>query len=460
MNYRLSTLLIMLLPFFFFGCGFLSKPEPKPKPVQKPETFLTLADLSGRTTLAEDSPDVRVITVKSKAFIKRNDIRAAKAKALEVASIQAVDNMVRELLPPETYNRNYEKINQYMGTNVEKYIVDKQVYTERKIFDDKYYGVAAGIKLNRQQVLVALQKDLNLINQSQNGLITVITSKKDIDLSGAGLRFEDIETALMKQIQTDLNQRGLRAMDYFNAMAALKLDESKKAKIQQLSKEQFMTAISGSSAKDASMNTVSQQSGEFYGIDLNILKEVAKVVVEVNIFAVSGNIQGDVSLQLNVTATNISTSTGGAFANSMVNVARRGGPNVIASAMIAGLVQDAYEEMQQQFIPQVIKEMSTISIGGNKLIAYELILRGFDRRAGNRIRRVVQKLENDDFRYIDIDNSIEDMITLKVRFAGKSSELADKIFDELDAAGILVDVPIVAPELTDLVFNKLPPETK
>ena len=69
-------------------------------------------------------------------------------------------------------------------------------------------------------------------------------------------------------------------------------------------------------------------------------------------------------------------------------------------------------------------------------------------------------MENDDFRYIDIDNSIEDMITLKVRFAGKSSELADKIFDELDAAGILVDVPIVAPELTDLVFNKLPPENK
>ena len=46
----------------------------------------------------------------------------------------------------------------------------------RTIFDDKYYGVAAGIKLNRQQVLVALQKDLNLINQSQNGVMHQLIS--------------------------------------------------------------------------------------------------------------------------------------------------------------------------------------------------------------------------------------------------------------------------------------------
>jgi hypothetical protein len=66
--------------------------------VPKPENFLTLADLSGRVTLKEDSPGVRVIRIKAKAFIKRNDIRAAKTKAIEIASARAVDAMVRELL--------------------------------------------------------------------------------------------------------------------------------------------------------------------------------------------------------------------------------------------------------------------------------------------------------------------------------------------------------------------------
>ena len=75
-NFIISSLLILTI--IVSGCA-AKKKEPKP------EEFLTLADLSGRVTLKEDSPDVRVIRIKSKAFIKRNDVRAAKAKALEIA---------------------------------------------------------------------------------------------------------------------------------------------------------------------------------------------------------------------------------------------------------------------------------------------------------------------------------------------------------------------------------------
>ena len=99
----------------FSGCT-AKKQQPKP------EEFLTLADLSGRVSLKEDSPGVRVIRIKSKAFIKRNDIRAAKAKAMEIASTQAVDEMVRELLPDEDYNNNFEVIEKYLSKNVQKYI--------------------------------------------------------------------------------------------------------------------------------------------------------------------------------------------------------------------------------------------------------------------------------------------------------------------------------------------------
>ena len=85
-NFVITTILILTI--LVGGCT-AKKQEPKP------EEFLTLADLSGRVSLKEDSPGVRVIRIKSKAFIKRNDIRAAKAKAMEIASTQAVDAMVR-----------------------------------------------------------------------------------------------------------------------------------------------------------------------------------------------------------------------------------------------------------------------------------------------------------------------------------------------------------------------------
>ena len=92
MSKRLFLLILASVLLVLVGCADIKPPQPKP------EEFLTLADLSGRVNLKEDSPGVRVIRIKAKAFIKRNDIRAAKAKAIEIASARAVDAMVRELL--------------------------------------------------------------------------------------------------------------------------------------------------------------------------------------------------------------------------------------------------------------------------------------------------------------------------------------------------------------------------
>jgi len=426
----------------------------KAKPTKVDESFLTLADVTGTASLKEDTPGVRVINVKTKSFIKQNDIRAAKNKALELAKVRAVDDMVQELLPSETYNREYAKINEYMSKNIGNYIVATDINGEKKIFNDKYYGISVSVKVNRQKVLVAIQKDLKLINKAGSSLVTVITSKKGIDLSSVGFRFSDIESALMNQLQTDLNQRGLTAMDFRNAVASMQTDEKKKKAFSQISKEQFMAMISGSKAGDAALNKQVQESEEFYSTGLTLLKELAKVVVEVNIFAVQGNIRGNVSLSLNVTAKNISTGTGGAFANTIVNVARAGGPNVIASAMITGLVKDSYEDMQKKFIPQVIKEMSTISVGGKNLTAYELVMKGFEKREGRTLRKLVQSLEAENLRYIDSDNTVPGIISIYVRFAGKPTELSDTIMDGLDKQQITVDEPIVSPKLRDLVFVK------
>ena len=450
---KLNLLLsfILGLALLFSGCA-AKKAEPKP------ENFLTLADLSGRVNLKEDSPGVRVIRIKAKAFIKRNDIRAAKAKAMEIAGAQAVDEMVRELLADEDYNNKFADIEQYLSKNIQKYIVSSEVNDEKKIFGGRYYGIDSAHKVDRQKVLVALQKDLKLINNSASSLVVVITSKKDIDLSASGFTFKDIEESMMNQIQTDLNQRGLRAMDFRNAVTSAQTDEKLKEQFGKISKEQFMAIVSGSPADKALLNTQIQNAEEFYTTGLSLLRQLAKVVIEVNIFAVSGNIKGDIALSLNVTAKNISTGRGGAFANSVINVARRGGPSVITSSMITGLVKDSYADMQKEFVPQVIKEMSTISVGGNPLIPYELVLKDFKSKEARSLRTKLKQVESDDFRYISFDNSVPTIVTIIVRHAGKSEDLGDKIMEIFDSKGINTKEPIVAPDLTDLVFVRIPDE--
>ncbi len=450
---RKNNLYVSILIGLIMLSGCASK-EVKPKP----ENFLTLADLSGRVTLKEDSPGVRVIRIKAKAFIKRNDIRAAKAKAMEIAGAQAVDEMVRELLADEDYNDKFSDIEQYLSKNIQKYIIKSEVNDEKKIFGGKYYGIDSAHKVDRQKVLVAIQKDLKLINNSASSLVVVITSKKDIDLSASGFTFKDIEDAMMNQIQTDLNQRGLRAMDFRNAVTSAQTDEKLKERFGKISKEQFMAIVSGSPADKALLNTQIQNAEEFYTTGISLLRELAKVVVEVNIFAVNGNVKGDIGLSLNVTAKNISTGRGGAFANEVINVARRGGPNAITSQMITGLVKDSFTDMEKNFVPQVIQQMSTISVGGNPLIAYELVLKDFTSKEVRSLRTKLKQVESDDFRYISFDNSVPTIVTIVVRHAGKTEDLGDKIMEILDTKGINTNEPIIAPDLKDLVFVRIPDE--
>ena len=119
MRNKISIISIIFAIALWFSSCASKKTEPKP------ENFLTLADLTGRVTLKEDSPSVRVIRIKSKAFIKLNNIRAAKSKAMEIASAQAIDVMVRELISDEDYNNNFAEIENYLSKNLQKYRIWK-----------------------------------------------------------------------------------------------------------------------------------------------------------------------------------------------------------------------------------------------------------------------------------------------------------------------------------------------
>ncbi|NQU64003.1 MAG: hypothetical protein HQ517_06930 [SAR324 cluster bacterium] len=448
-----NRIFAIILTSLLVSCSFGSKPEPITE-----TNFLTLADVTGRATLREDSPDVRVINVKAKAMIKKEDTLAAKRKAEESAAIIAVESMVRELMSAEDYNRRYEEIERYLSKNINEYIVDREVNGEKKIYLGKFYGISASYKVSRQKVLVALQKDLRIIDASGSGLVTVITSPKNQDLSAIGVKYSDIEDALMNQIQTDLNQRGLKALDFRNAVAAIREDPKMRAAFSKVSKEQFMAMVAGSKAGDVLLDKQMQDADAFYSSGLSILKKIAKVVVEVNIMSVSKT--GDnMALNLNITAKNISVGSGGAFANTIVQVARRAGPNTDSSAMLTGLIKDAYEDMNRSFIPQVLKEMSTIDVGGDKLVQFELVMKAYSGSEFRNIRMLIEKAQTDNFRFINFDNSLKDaqpsINRLFVRYPGKSSRLSDTILGLLDEAKLSAEEPIISPGLTDLVFEKV-----
>ena len=145
--------------FLFQAC---SSEQPKPEPIAV-EDFLTLADVTGKTSFKEDSPDIRVINVKAKAFIKKNDTRMARQKALERAGKMAVDEMVRELLSAEVYNRRFQEIETYFSKNVDKYIAKSEVNKEMRIFNDAFYGISTSFKVNRQKVLVANKMSISFL---------------------------------------------------------------------------------------------------------------------------------------------------------------------------------------------------------------------------------------------------------------------------------------------------------
>ena len=154
----MKHIVLLLLTVALVTCS-KSKPEPPP-----PEEFRTLADVSGRPTLVEDSPDVRVI-VKTKSFIKQNDLRTAKTKAVELATVVAADEIVRELLPSLACNKNYEKIEDYLSRNINNYVDEQEVVGEHRIFMGQNYGISAAFKL-KEPIIAPDIRDLVFLSNN------------------------------------------------------------------------------------------------------------------------------------------------------------------------------------------------------------------------------------------------------------------------------------------------------
>ena len=75
-----------------------------------------------------------------------------------------------------------------------------------------------------------------------------------------------------------------------------------------------------------------------------------------------------------------------------------------------------------------------------------------------KIRTKLKQNGNDEFRYISFDNTVPTIVTIKVRHSGNLEDLGDKIMIMIDSYGIRAQDPIIAPDLADLVFVRLPDE--
>ncbi len=412
------------------------------------ENYLILSDVQGNAAFQENTPDARVVNVRAKAIIKAESVVNAQKQALSVASQKAVDQVVREVTTAEQYNANYKKIDAYFKKNIEKYILASQITGTRKIYEDRFLGIFASFKVSRQKIVVALQKDLHVLDTSTNTMVAVVTSKKDASLGQYGIKLADVENALLNQAQTDLNQRGLYAIDYHNALAQMAENKQQKAKLQNVSKDQFLNLV----------NAKKETTNSFYGSGgIKQLQQIAKIVIEVNVMSISKT-KNTMALNLSVTAKNTSFGTRGAFANTVIQVARKGNDSSDNTAMITALIQDSYSKMKKEFIPQVIKEMAAVQISDKQLIAYDIVAQGFSASEIRKIRRTFSQKQTDSIRYIDYNNELQrvrpSLVLFYFRSNEKATHLADYMLDTLDSIGLHSQEPLVAPGQTDIIFIK------
>ena len=85
-------------------------------------------------------------------------------------------------------------------------------------------------------------------------------------------------------------------------------------------------------------------------------------------------------------------------------------------------------------------------------------LKDFGAAEVRKLRTKLKQSDSDEFRYISYDNSVPTIVTIIVRHAGNVEDLADKVMIIFDSASIKAKEPIVAPDLTDLVFVRISDE--
>ena len=86
------------------------------------------------------------------------------------------------------------------------------------------------------------------------------------------------------------------------------------------------------------------------------------------------------------------------------------------------------------------------------------MLKDFKSKEVWKIRTKLMQSESDEFRYNSYDNSVPTIVTIVVRHARKMEDIGDNIMGIFGSTGINAKEPIVAPDLTDLVFVRIPDE--
>lgn len=207
-------------------------------------------------------------------------------------------------------------------------------------------------RLAESRIRRLMRKQSNRQPGSRNrSLVAVVTSSPGWDTSSI-FKLSDVEAIFLNHLQAITNQKGFRTIDFRYAANSLASDSSIKSHFKEISEKTFLD-IASCSGTDKRTTCLKPH---FRG--LIMLRDMAGVVIEINLKSLTKSEMDSTSMMiLNVGVHARDIISGNFVASTVVQVARRGGPNSTDHAMFTALIGDACDNMNKEVLPDVLRNL-------------------------------------------------------------------------------------------------------
>ena len=328
---------------------------------------------------------------KAQALVQDDATSDAQTEALNRARLLALDQAARQVLTDAEYNNNAEALWRRWEKRNNEFVAVEKLEKSGPLFEGKTYGVSASLLLDRVGILRLLQRELKIKNSQGQAIVILIETPQTQDLQGLGFSSQDLETGLAGGLETRLNQAGLTAINPQNPLLAGKLTPEAWAKIIQ---------------------------GQANPETLQALQGIAQVVVKLNVEQVTFA-NSRLSINLALTAINISQAQGGAFVQTRLLAERTGGGTAQPAAMVAAAMNDLLGDLEGQFLTALLEEMNQGGSEGAKKLPYRLSLLDADQDDAEELAAGLSGLEG---LKVGQAGAQGGSAWLEVRFAGSSEQ--------------------------------------
>ena len=369
-----------------------------------------LDDLDEAKLFDEAKANQRAVVIKAQGL----DESAAK----ERARFLALDQVGRELLPPEIYNEQSEKIAKKLNARPQNYLIREEFTESRKLLSG-LYGVSGSFLVDKAKIVQLFQKNLRILDQGHNAIVVLVSSPADEKLANVDFKADDLQTSMVSAVEAKLNGAGFKAVNFQNVLVSLRQSKQLQSKTNQLKPDELFELASGKGDRS-----------EFYVKSMAHLKGMAKVIIRVQVLEVSFKNQ-TLAISANLSAVNISTPMGGTFASGREQVFWQGGVDAHPSAMMAAALGEMADKVERNFLPKVMSEMNAVDETPGKLTPYKVSLVGFDEDEVKDFTKALKEsgdkklmLGEKNLKQIDADPKLAE---LEIRYSGKASDFEGKI---------------------------------